>query len=76
MLGALAGVAVGRWAPRDLYLALDPLPETPPAPQWVGAADITAVVLVLVVLLATVSAGMAQRTADNADVSELLRHGG
>jgi hypothetical protein len=42
----------------------------------VGAADITAVVLVLVVLLATVSAGMAQRTADNADVSELLRHGG
>jgi putative ABC transport system permease protein len=76
MLGALAGVAVGRWASRDLYLALDPLPETPPAPQWVGAADITAVVLVLVVLLATVSAGMAQRTADNADVSELLRHGG
>jgi putative ABC transport system permease protein len=76
MLGALAGVAVGRWASRDLYLALDPLPETPPAPQWVGAADITAVVLVLVVLLAAVSAGMAQRTADNADVSELLRHGG
>ncbi|HSJ84294.1 MAG TPA: FtsX-like permease family protein [Acidimicrobiia bacterium] len=76
MLGALAGVAVGRWASRDLYLALDPLPETPPAPQWVGTADITLVVLALVVLLAAASARMAQRTADNADVSELLRHGG
>ena len=76
MLGALGGVAVGRWASRDLYLALDPLPETPPAPQWVGTADITLVVLALVVLLAAVSARMAQRTADNADVSELLRHGG
>ena len=76
MLGALGGVAVGRWASRDLYLALDPLPETPPAPQWVGTADITLVVLALVVLLGAVSARMAQRTADNADVSELLRHGG
>jgi len=76
MLGALAGVAVGRWASRDLYLALDPLPETPPVPQWVGTADITLVVLALVVLLAAASARMAQRTADNADVSELLRHGG
>jgi len=76
MLGALGGVAVGRWASRDLYLALDPLPETPPAPQWVGTTDIAFVVLALVVLLAAVSARMAQRTADNADVSELLRHGG
>jgi hypothetical protein len=42
----------------------------------VGTADITLVVLTLVVLLAIVSARMAQRTADNADVSELLRHGG
>jgi putative ABC transport system permease protein len=76
LAGALAGVAVGRWASRDLYLALDPLPETPPAPQWVGTADLTLIILVLVVVLAAVSAWMAQRTADNADVSELLRHGG
>jgi hypothetical protein len=76
LAGALAGVAVGRRASRDLYLALDPLPETPPAPQWVGTADLTLIILVLVVVLAAVSAWMAQRTADNADVSELLRHGG
>jgi hypothetical protein len=42
----------------------------------VGTTDIAFVVLALVVLLAAVSARMAQRTADNADVSELLRHGG
>lgn len=76
LVGALAGVAVGGWAARDLYLALDPLPETPPAPQWVGTADLALVILGLVVALAAVSAWMTQRTADNADVSELLRHGG
>jgi len=76
MVGALAGVAVGGWAARDLYLALDPLPETPPAPQWVGTADLALIILGLVVVLAAVSAWMTQRTADNADVSELLRHGG
>jgi putative ABC transport system permease protein len=76
MVGALAGVAVGGWAARDLYLALDPLPETPPAPQWVGTADLAVIILGLVVALAAVSAWMTQRTADNADVSELLRHGG
>jgi hypothetical protein len=42
----------------------------------VGTPDVTLIVLALVVLLAAVSARMAQRTADNADVSELLRHGG
>jgi putative ABC transport system permease protein len=76
MVGALAGIAVGGWAARDLYRALDPLPETPPAPQWVGTTDLSLIVLGLVVVLAAVSAWMTQRTADNADVSELLRHGG
>lgn len=75
LLGALAGLVVGRWASRDLYLALDPLPETPPEPQWVGAIDLGLLILVVVAVLAAVSAWMAQRTADNADVSELLRHG-
>jgi len=55
---------------------LDPLPETPPAPQWVGTADLAPIILGLVVVLAAVSAWMTQRTADNADVSELLRHRG
>lgn len=76
MIGALAGVGVGRWASRNLYLSLDPLPETPPVPQWVGTPDLIVIILLLVVLLAAVSAWIAQRTADNADVSELLRHGG
>ncbi len=76
LLGAVAGLVVGRWASRDLYLALDPLPETPPGPQWVGAIDLALLILVVVGVLAAASAWMAQRTADNADVSELLRHGG
>lgn len=75
LLGAVAGLVVGRWASRDLYLALDPLPETPPGPQWVGAIDLGLLILVAVGVLAAASAWMAQRTADNADVSDLLRHG-
>jgi hypothetical protein len=41
----------------------------------VGSLDLVFLILAAVVALAAVSAWMAQRTADNADVSELLRHG-
>ncbi len=75
LLGALAGIVVGRWSSRDLYLALDPLPDTPPSPQWVGTSDLGVLIVVVTLAVAGLSAWMAQRTADNADVSELLRHG-
>jgi putative ABC transport system permease protein len=75
LLGTLAGVGVGVWTSRNLYLALDPLPETPPVPQWVGATDLTLVVVVVVVVVTVMSAWLAQRTAENSNVSELLRHG-
>jgi hypothetical protein len=42
----------------------------------VGTTDLALIIMGLVVVLAAVSAWMTQRTADNADVSELLRHGG
>jgi putative ABC transport system permease protein len=76
LVGSLIGIAVGRWTSRDLYLALDPLPDIPPVPQWVGTTDLTVLVLVVVLVVAALSAWTAQRTADNADVSELLRHSG
>jgi hypothetical protein len=75
LLGALAGIVVGRWSSRDLYLALDPLPDTPPSPQWVGTSDLGVLIVAVTLAVAGLSAWMAQRTADNADVSELLRHG-
>jgi putative ABC transport system permease protein len=76
LLGTLTGIVVGGWASRDLYLALDPLPETPPGPQWVGTTDLTILMFIVVVVVAALSVRVAQRTADLADVSDLLRHGG
>ncbi len=75
LVGSIVGVGVGEWTARSLYLALDPLPNTPPAPQWVSTIDIALIAVAVGVLVAVVSVLMAQRTADRADVSELLRHG-
>jgi hypothetical protein len=75
LLGALSGLLAARIAARSLYGILDAVPETPPGPRWVGALDLSLVVLVIAVAVAAIGAVIAQRTADGADTSELLRHG-
>jgi putative ABC transport system permease protein len=75
LLGALSGLLAARIAARSLYGILDAVPETPPGPRWVGALDLSLVVVVIAVAVAAIGAVIAQRTADGADTSELLRHG-
>lgn len=81
-LGSLAVVGVGSGmvaallAARSLFRVLDAIPETPPGPRWIGAVDISLIALALAVGVAVLGAILAQRTADTADTSELLRHGG
>ncbi len=75
MLGALSGLLAARVAARSLYTILDAVPESPPGPRWIGALDLSVIVLVLALAVALGAAFVAQRTADGADTSELLRHG-
>jgi putative ABC transport system permease protein len=75
LLGALAGIFAARVAAGSLYTVLDAVPETPPGPRWVGAIDLSLIAVVIALGVAAVAAILAQRTADNADTSELLRHG-
>ncbi len=75
-LGGTLGSVVAYLAARSIYPALDALPSTPPPPHWVGVFDITVVLGILALIVGSVASYVAQRTADNADVSELLRHGG
>jgi putative ABC transport system permease protein len=75
LLGALAGIFAARVAAGSLYTVLDAVPETPPGPRWVGAIDLSLFAVVIALGVAAVAAILAQRTADNADTSELLRHG-
>lgn len=75
LLGALAGIFAARLAAGSLYTVLDAVPETPPGPRWVGAIDLSLFAVLIALGVAAVAAVLAQRTADNADTSELLRHG-
>jgi hypothetical protein len=62
-------------AGRSLYRILDAVPETPPGPRWVGAVDLSLLAMLIALGVAALGAILAQRTADSADTSELLRHG-
>jgi putative ABC transport system permease protein len=75
VLGALAGIFAARVAAGSLYTVLDAVPETPPGPRWIGAIDLSLIALVVALGVAALAAILAQRTADGADTSELLRHG-
>jgi putative ABC transport system permease protein len=75
VLGTLAGLLAARIAAGTLYKVLDAVPETPPGPRWVGALDLSLLALLIALGVAAIGAALAQRTADNADTSELLRHG-
>jgi len=75
VLGTLAGLLAARVAAGSLYGILDAVPETPPGPRWVGALDLSLIALLTSIAVAALGAVLAQRTADGADTSELLRHG-
>lgn len=74
-LGIITGLLAGRIPSRQLYRILDAVPETPPAPRWVGAADLVLITLAIGLIVSLAATVLAQRTADGADTSELLRHG-
>ncbi len=75
VVGTLAGLLAARIAAGTLYKVLDAVPETPPGPRWVGALDLSLLALLIALGVAALGAVLAQRTADSADTSELLRHG-
>ncbi len=75
VLGALVGIVAGRIPARQLYLILDAVQETPPAPRWVGAMNVAIIAVIVAGIVSVLAAFLAQRTADGADTSELLRHG-
>ncbi|REK18732.1 MAG: ABC transporter permease [Actinobacteria bacterium] len=75
LIGVLTGVLAGRIPARQLYRVLDAVQETPPPPRWIGALDLTAIAFAVGVLVTVVAGMLAQRTADAANTSELLRHG-
>lgn len=75
VLGILTGLFAGRFPARQLYQILDAIPETPPAPRWVGAFGLAVITIAIGLVVALVATILAQRTADGADTSELLRHG-
>ena len=75
VLGALAGIVAAGVASRSLYKVLDAVPETPPGPRWIGALDLSLLAILIALGVAAIAAVLAQRTADHADTSELLRHG-
>jgi ABC-type antimicrobial peptide transport system permease subunit len=75
LLGVLTGILAGRIPARMLYQILDAVEETPPPPRWVGALDLVAISFAVALLVSVLATAIAQRTADGADTSELLRHG-
>lgn len=75
LLGAFVGIVAGRLPARQLYSILDAVPESPPAPRWIGALNVSIVAIVIAVVVSLIASLLAQRTADTADTSELLRHG-
>ncbi|MFZ0626466.1 MAG: hypothetical protein WAN34_08220 [Acidimicrobiia bacterium] len=75
VVGVGSGVIAAQIAARTLYSILDAVPETPPSPRWVGATDLTVACFVAALVVGGLAALLSQRTADNANTSELLRHG-
>jgi putative ABC transport system permease protein len=75
LLGVFTGVIAGRIPALQLYRILDAVAETPPPPRWVGAMDLVVISIIVAVVVSVVATILAQRTADGADTSELLRHG-
>lgn len=75
VIGAFVGSLTANLAARVMFRSLDALPATPPSPLWVGTIDLIVILVVLSVGVGWLASAAAQRTADNADVSELLRHG-
>jgi putative ABC transport system permease protein len=73
--GALVGSLTANLSARTIFRSLDALPATPPSPLWAGTIDLIAILVLLSVGVGWLASAAAQRTADNADVSELLRHG-
>ena len=74
LIGVLVGAATALFTARSVYLALDPVPETPPGPRWVPAQTLIVVCVMATLVLSWVTAVISQRAADGADTSELLRH--
>jgi hypothetical protein len=75
LLGVFTGILAGRIPARQLYRILDAVEETPPPPRWVGAMDLVIISVLAAGLVSVAATILAQRTADGADTSELLRHG-
>lgn len=75
LFGGVLGLLTAHSTARSMYRALDALPNTPPTPRWVGVVDLGVLLAVVSLGVGFAAAYIAQRTADNADVSELLRHG-
>jgi putative ABC transport system permease protein len=73
--GALVGSLTANLAARTIFRSLDALPATPPSPLWAGTIDLIAILVLLSLGVGWLASAAAQRTADHADVSELLRHG-
>jgi putative ABC transport system permease protein len=75
VIGAVVGSLTANLAARVMFRSLDALPATPPSPLWVGTIDLIVILMVLSVGVGWLASAAAQRTADDANVSELLRHG-
>ncbi len=73
---AVVGIVTAMLVSGSVYQALDPLPATPPPPAWSWDFDVVAILIIAAAAVSAIASLIAQRTADNADVSELLRHGG
>lgn len=76
LVGALTGAVAAALAAGTVYRSLDPLPQTPPGPLAAATTDVALLLVVLTLGVAGAASWIAQRVADTADVSELLRHGG
>jgi putative ABC transport system permease protein len=75
LLGIATGLVAGRIPARQLFSILDAVSETPPPPRWVGAADLALITFLIGLVVSIIATILAQKTADGADTSELLRHG-
>lgn len=75
VFGGVLGVFAAHFTALSMYRALDALPETPPVPRWVGVVDLGVFLALVALVVGLAAAYAAQRTADKADISELLRHG-
>jgi putative ABC transport system permease protein len=75
LLGIATGLVAGRIPARQLFSILDAVSETPPPPRWVGAADLALITFLIGLVVSIIATTLAQKTADGADTSELLRHG-